>query len=195
MTDEDLLVAFRGGERAALGRLAQRYEGLLLGLAAGLLGGRRDLACDAIQETWVRVIRFADRFQGGSRFKTWVYRIAINQCRSLVRSLDTGPPRAPDPAAAAALTASHAASDPSAAADRTERDAALRAAVAELNADQRVVLLLCYHEGLSHAEAAEVLEIPAGTLKSRLHAALVALRQKLGHEVTDERPEPANADA
>src|SRR5512139_3993128 len=82
-TDEQLVKDFVSGRRAALGELARRYERPLLGLARGLLGGRDDLACDAIQETWVRVIRFAGQFAGASSFRTWVYRIAINQCRTL----------------------------------------------------------------------------------------------------------------
>ena len=82
-SDEQLLKNFAAGERAALGDLACRYELPLLGLAAGLLDGRRHLALDAVQETWLRVIRFAGNFNGRSSFKTWLYRIAINQCHSL----------------------------------------------------------------------------------------------------------------
>src|SRR5258708_5686403 len=82
-SDESLLTEFAGGDRAALGGLARRYERALLGLATGLLEGRADMACDAVQETWVRVIRFADKFNGRSSFKTWLYRIAINQCRTV----------------------------------------------------------------------------------------------------------------
>ena len=82
-TDEQLLADFLTGDRAALAELALRYEQRLLGLALGLLAGQRDLACDAIQETWLRVIRFGKQFAGRSSFKTWVYRIAVNQCRSL----------------------------------------------------------------------------------------------------------------
>src|SRR5215510_2230127 len=81
--DEGLLREFVRGKREALGELARRYERALLGLASGLLDGRADLACDAVQETWVRVIRFGPTFDGRSSFKTWVYRIAINQCRTV----------------------------------------------------------------------------------------------------------------
>ncbi len=63
-TDEQLLAKFVGGDRAPLGELAQRYERPLLGMAMGLLGGQRSLACDAVQETWLRVIRFAGGFNG-----------------------------------------------------------------------------------------------------------------------------------
>lgn len=174
-TDEQLLAEFVAGRRPALGELADRYERHLLGLAAGLLGGRQDLACDAVQESWIRVIRFARQFRGRSRFKTWLYRVVINQCRNLqavtVRALGVD---GPIPPATAATTAGP---DDNAAAN--DRNHVLRRAVARLNPDQQVIVLLCYHSGMTHEQAAEILEIPLGTLKSRLHAALEELRTSL----------------
>ena len=66
MRDEQLLEAFVRGERSALGELAARYEASLLGLCAGVLGGSRELAMDAVQETWVPVEGFAPRLRGRS---------------------------------------------------------------------------------------------------------------------------------
>ncbi|MFO0837646.1 MAG: sigma factor [Phycisphaerae bacterium] len=79
---EQLLDRFISGKADALGELARRYERLLLGLAVGLLGGRRDAACDAVQDTWLRVIRFGRRFDRRGSFKTWIYRITLNCARS-----------------------------------------------------------------------------------------------------------------
>jgi RNA polymerase sigma-70 factor (ECF subfamily) len=81
-SDEALLRAFAGGERGALGELAARYERSLLGFARGVLRSE-DLACDAVQEAWVRVIRHAETFRGRSSFKTWMYRIVINRCNDI----------------------------------------------------------------------------------------------------------------
>src|SRR5262245_9698088 len=80
MDDPDLtlLRRFAMGEDAALGELAARYERPLLGLAMGLLK-ERDLARDAVQETWLRVIKSARHFAGASTVKTWIYRILINR--------------------------------------------------------------------------------------------------------------------
>ncbi|MCH8805838.1 MAG: hypothetical protein IH986_07100, partial [Planctomycetes bacterium] len=76
ISDEQLLERFvKRKDRTALAALAQRHERALLGLAGGLLGGRRELACDAVQETWLRVIRYGESFNGRSSFKTWLYRI------------------------------------------------------------------------------------------------------------------------
>lgn len=177
-SDESLLAAFRRGDRQAFAQLAARYERSLLGLAAGLLGGRRDLACDAVQETWMRVIRFAHAFDGRSRFKTWLYRILMNRCNDLgslanARSVDLAPDDRP----------ARPESGPCEHAERHDELETVRAAVARLPNDRRTIVLLCYHNGLTHDQAAEILEIPVGTVKSRLHAALAELRHALSAEV------------
>jgi RNA polymerase sigma-70 factor (ECF subfamily) len=162
-TDEELLSEFVTGKSTGRRRGA---------LALGILGGRRDLACDAVQETWLRVIRFGSQFSGRSRFKTWLYRIAINQCRTLA-AMRTVAPLEP-----ALIDRAAPASTPSG--DREP----VRRAVAALDDPKRAVVLLCYHNGLTHEQAAEILEVPLGTLKSRLHAALTDLRAALSAEAT-----------
>ena len=176
-TDEQLLAEFLAGRQAALGTLAQRYERPLLGLACGLLNGRRDLAADIVQESWLRVIRFGRKFKRRSSFKTWLYRIAVNQCRNLLKA------RALPEGLTGAETVSPA-NGPEGATAADDENHALRRTVARLDADKRAVILLCYHASLTHAEAAEILELPLGTLKSRLHAALEELRAALPAEGT-----------
>ena len=175
-TDEQLLDEFLGGRRAALAELARRYEQPLLGLTAGLLGGRRDLACDAVQETWVRVIRFGKQFMGHSSFRSWIYRIAINQCRTLQQA--TRPANSPPPSGKGPADERR----PEQAAYSADQNHTLRHAVERLGPDKRLVVLLCYHGGMTHEQAADILEIPLGTLKSRLHAALGELRTTLSAE-------------
>lgn len=178
-SDETLLRQFADGRMSALGTLAQRYEASLLGLARGLLHKRDDLAHDAVQETWVRVIRFAHTFNGNAGVKTWLYRIAINQCRDL-SSMAARHASHGDPANVIEPNAN--AQNAETAAIETERDETIRSAVDALDVNKREILLLCYHKGLTHNEAAAALEIPVGTLKSRLHAALNELRERLNQE-------------
>jgi RNA polymerase sigma-70 factor (ECF subfamily) len=175
-TDESLLADFRTGDRGALAELARRYERAWLGAALGFVGGRRELACDAVQETWVRIIRFADRFDQRSRFKTWAYRILINRCRDLLE-MGNGHVVAEMPTDAAA-PASRAARP----AELADEHDSVRRAVSQLPPEQRAIVLLCYHADLTHEQAAEILELPSGTLKSRLHAALNELRRMLATE-------------
>lgn len=179
-TDELLLARFLKGDRAALGALATRYEPLLLGLAAGILRGRTDLARDAVQDAWIKVIRHGRSFAGNSSFKTWVYRIVINRCRDLLEREQRASKYA-DPG----LRPSDSSVEPPPilASQHTELNGTLRSAVDRLAESHRLIILLCYHRGLTHTEAAEVLAIPVGTLKSRLNAALTELRNSLGLEV------------
>jgi RNA polymerase sigma-70 factor (ECF subfamily) len=179
MEDPDLtlLRRFSKGDDAALGELATRYEGPLLGLAMGLLNDR-ELARDAVQETWLRVIKSARNFAGASTVKTWVYRILIN------RSIDLREARTRMRLPAIPGDAVGECRPPDHAAHHLENGQLLRHAVDTLTPDQRLILLLSYHEGLSHPAAAEVLGIPVGTLKSRLHSALTQLRARLAPEAT-----------
>lgn len=176
-TDEELLRAFVAGNRRALAELARRYERSLLGFSNGLLGGRNDLACDVVQETWVRVIRFAGSFDGRARFKTWLYRITMNACRNLLAAQPAATPlesvEAQSPTDA----------DPAQTVQSNDVQQRIRGAVEQLPPEKREVVLLCYHGGMTHEQAAEILKTPLGTLKSRLHAALQELREQLSPEM------------
>ena len=171
-TDETLLQKFLDGEEAALEALAGRYEAHLLGLARGLLEGRGDLACDAVQETWMRVIKYGATFNGSSSFKTWIYRITINRCRTMRKMQD--------PARNGAMPSAQA--DEGRLSAASEFDDELREALKRLDRPRADIILLCYNAGVTHEQPAKILNIPLGTLKSRLHAALKELRHALTRE-------------
>lgn len=196
--DEDLLRRFvEASDRAALGELAQRYEPYLLGVAMGLLGGREDRARDAVQEVWVRVIRSAATFRFDSSVKTWLYRITVNRCRDEHRRAKVGARSAislngvlgqEEHAASATLADRDEIGSVIHALDGMEfgvegkggsggggRDGRVRGAVDRLSAEEREVVVLCFHRGLSHTEAAAALDLPMGTLKTRLYRAIKRL--------------------
>ncbi len=176
-TDERLLKDFADGNRAALGELAHRYESMMLGLACGLLGQDQSLACDAVQDAWVRIIRHGSGFRRESTVKTWLYRITINCCKDLQQMYRRyGRPLALADESTLPEADANRAED----ADRRRR---LNEALMALPVNTRSLLLLCYQQGLTHTFAADVLGIPIGTLKSRLNAALNELRQRLESEV------------
>jgi len=171
-SDEELIRAFAGGSREALGTLAERYERKLLDLSQAILGSA-DLAADAVQETWLRVVRYAGSFNGRSSAKTWLYRIAINQCRSVLSARPTVDENTGQPAPDTSTEPSERA----AMQDNIER---LKRAVERLSPLLRETVLLCYTHQLTHEEAAEAMGVPIGTVKSRVHAALEDLRSQLG---------------
>ena len=133
------------------------------------------LAMEAVQETWLRVIRHSRTYDGRASVKTWVYQIAMNRCRDLGRSRSASKKRErvhhdrlqDEKKAHVIPTASPI-------------DPRLEAAVGALEEHQRETVILCYHRGLTHRQAAEVLGVPMGTIKSRLNKALEKLRESLG---------------
>ncbi len=192
--DETLLRRFVDeGDRSALGELAKRYEAPLLALASSILAGYGiapgvawEESCDLVQEVWVQVIRHGGSFQNKSRFKTWIYRVVVNQCKNRSAALGRqrgGIGRLLDlkrmKMASVSSVIAGENNNPTAWLERLDEQHELIRGLAYLGWDQRDVLLLCYHCGMTHSEAADILEIPVGTLKSRLHVALSELRQHL----------------
>ena len=132
------------------------------------------------------MIRYAGGFNGHSSVKTWVYRIAINQCRNLLsaRPVEVGEGGSGETAAGGDCAGTggssrRAAIDPADAAAKGDETERLKLAVEALLVPLRETVLLCYTHGLTHDEAAEAMGIPVGTVKSRVHAALEELRGRL----------------
>jgi RNA polymerase sigma factor (sigma-70 family) len=162
-TDEELIVAVAAGDETALATLYRRYERPLHAFVFRYTGGRD--VDDLVQETWLRVVRAAGRFDVAKRFSTWLFAIALNLARDWRRR----PPAEPvDRAEAVRL----AASDP-----RVPIDAGLdaRRLLAALPEAQRAVVILRHLHDLGEDEVAAILDIPRGTVKSRLHHAMAKL--------------------
>lgn len=139
---------------------------------AYLVTGDRDLAEDAAQAAFWRVWRARARFRAGAAFAPWLYRIVLNEARRL-RPRAWGQP-APEPT----LAEGEADAADLEAIRRWDRQR-LRAVIRDLPLHQRAPLVLMYFTGLREAEIAEVLGIPPGTVKSRLHAARARLLRAL----------------
>lgn len=151
------------GDARALETLCARHERRLHQFLWRQLGGRD--VDDVYQETWLRVVRAAARFDKRRRFSTWLFQIAVNLCRDWHRR---PPPEPHDPATIDAV-----ADDPAA-----RHDAALDASrlLAALPETQRAAVLLRYYHDLPEDEVAEILGCPRGTVKSRLHHAMTTLK-------------------
>lgn len=165
----EILQRIASGQTDEIAALAERYERELLGLALGLTGSA-DLAEEVVQDTWVRVLRSAKTFEGRSQVRTWLYRIVINRSRDVRRREARLSNRS---AAVAAAIPDQVFED-----DRRR----IRQAIRSLPDQWREPLLLCHHADLTHVQAAEILGIPLGTLKTRIRAA----RKKLQHIFVEE---------
>lgn len=183
-SDEDLLFALQGGHADSLGLLVARWEGPLFRFVSRLVD-RPDDARDICQETFLRILDKADAFRAGARFSTWMYQIALNLCRDQTRRkrrwgrIMTAPSIAETDTVREHPAPETTATNPVAAYQQTERRSAVRGALAALPHDQREVLLLKEYEGLKFREIAEVLGVPESTVKSRMYAALDAMRTSL----------------
>ena len=169
-TDEALASRVAHGDETALRELLRRYERPLANFLYRHTGGR-DVE-DLYQETWLRVVRHAGRFDATRRFSTWLFQIANNLCRDRWRRLDARR-RAFDALRDETLATGRSAADPPA----LPADAALTRRLETLPERLREVLVLRYYQDQSEAEISEILGIPRGTVKSRLHAAVRAARE------------------
>jgi RNA polymerase sigma-70 factor (ECF subfamily) len=166
-SDEELMRAVAQGDERALGALVERHAARIHSFLVRVTGDRDD-ADDLLQDTWIRVARGARGFDAARRVKPWLYGIAANLARDLHRR------RAVRGKAAREVLLHAQTHDASPRpADRID----VRARLARLPERLREVVVLRYFEGLDEAEMADALAIPRGTVKSRLHGALRALRE------------------
>ena len=162
-SDEELVRPANEGDPAAFEALYRRYREWVMATAQRLTGDR-DVAADVMQETFLYLLRKFPGFELTARFKTFLYPVVRHTAVGLAErrrreAPATDPDRVPiDPAPAGP-------------------QADLAALVESLPAGQREVLILRFAEGLSLQEIATAMQLPLGTIKSRLHNALSALRR------------------
>lgn len=179
--DPELVAAAQAGDRAALDELLRRHYDRVHGLCRRLAGNDSD-ALDATQEALIAVVRGLPRFDGRAAFTTWLYRVATNACLDELRRRRRRPePRpADDGDHGVALSAGAPAIDQSVA-DRLAIDDAL----AGLPEDFRVAVVLRDVVGLEYAEIATTLDIPPGTVRSRIARGRAELARHLGNPSVD----------
>ncbi|WP_203433067.1 RNA polymerase sigma factor SigM [Jiangella asiatica] len=166
MTDEELLRRHVDGDPESFGELFTRHQDRLWAVALRTLGDPHD-AADALQDAMINAFRRAGSFRSESAVTTWLHRIVVNACLDRVRHSAARPadPVAFDGTEIAGVTpVTEPASDP---AEQTALRVDLEHALASLPDEQRVPLVLVDVEGFPVAEAAEMLGLPVGTVKSR----------------------------
>ena len=180
--EEALVRRAQAGDRAAFRSLYQAYQDRVFATAYRIAGDR-EVAADLTQEVFVKVFEELPGFRFGSRFSTWLYRVAANHAIN----------KASETARHARLNERVARERPSTAPatppvhDRFA-DERIQRALDGLSVKLRVVTVLRYLEGLSYEEIAEALELSVGTVKSRLFLAHATLKEALIDLVKDEGP-------
>jgi RNA polymerase sigma-70 factor, ECF subfamily len=185
--DEDLVRRYLEGDQQAFTSLVERHQTRVFNVALRVLGNPDD-ARDATQDAFLTMVRKLSQFRGDAAFTTWLHRVTVNACYDMLRKRrrtpmlrlvgdddepmpDLGPPT-PDHADAAADTIDVA------------------RALQEIPDDYRIVLVLADVQDLPYEEIARVLDIPIGTVKSRVHRGRIALGRAMGIEVPPREPAP-----
>ncbi len=182
--DEQLIRRFLDGDVSAFAALVRRHEARIYHLCLRILADPDD-AADAAQDAFVTALRKLDQFRAEAAFTTWMHRVAVNACYDILRrrkrapmlravandeagDLEPGPPH-PDHADAVAAGADVA------------------AALASVPEEFRVALVLADVQDLPYEEIAKVLDVPLGTVKSRVHRGRIALARVLRPSVGEPR--------
>lgn len=187
--DRVLLEAHLAGDATAFGTLFARHRDRLWAVAVRTTGDPEE-AADALQDAMVSAFRRADSFRGEAAVTTWLHRIVVNACLDRLRRRTVraaGP--LPDDERAGAVPALVDGRDPAEAAVRTDRAERLAAALAALPVEQRAALVLVDMHGVSVEEAAAILEVAPGTIKSRCSRGRARLLPLL-EPLRDRNPEP-----
>lgn len=187
---EALIRRCQRGDNLAVEALIRRYQNYVYRLCFLVMRNEQD-AEDMTQETFIRACAALPRYEirDGTTFEAWLYRIAVNCCRSRMRRRWYQVLPWPDPGP-------QLMADPDLQPDRQvvlgEHRAAVLSAIYSLGEKHRLVIILRYYAGLSNEEIALALDIPSGTVRSRLHTARERLRILL--EEQESRSEPGRAE-
>jgi RNA polymerase sigma-70 factor (ECF subfamily) len=176
--EEELIKRIKQGDAAAFQELVVSYATLVGRVARALIPDRAP-AEDAVQEAWVDVWRGLSTFEARRPFRPWLLTLVANRCRKSLRRRE---PESTHLAAADADILTRVSDDLTEEIIRRETHAELRRVLNTLAHDQREVLALRYFAELDLAEISLVIGIPVGTVKSRIHRALTALRVRLERE-------------
>ena len=183
LTDEQLVVEYRtNGDRDLFALLVRRYERELYSYLRRYLGNA-EMAEDVFQATFLQVHLKCDRFDANRRFRPWLYTVATNQAidaqrrnkRHRMMSLDRSASSDNVDIGALVDLLEGDEGDPLENISQLERGQWVQDALDGLTESMRSVVHLVYYQGMKYREAAEILDIPVGTVKSRLHAAIIKL--------------------
>lgn len=189
-SDEELLAAHAAGGTGEFDELVGRYTNELFGFLLRFVGNA-GIAEDLLQDVFIQVHAAARSFDSSRRFKPWVYTIAANKARDYLRSRGRrsehsleantaeGGPSFAEQIESQALSAESRL-------DSAEQAALVRRLVDRMPSHLREILFMGYYQQMPYADIAEVLDIPVGTVKSRLHAAVNHF-SRLWHEAQEAR--------
>jgi len=179
-SDQALIESCLAGRREAFGQLVERYQNRLFHSLMHLLGSSED-AQDAAQDAFVQAFEKLGSFRGQSQFYSWLFRIAFNTAVSTKRRSRRMSVSLDGQRESSGLEPSdgNPTNEPSYSMDVSDRQRVVKQALSELSEEFRTALVLKEMDGMSYEEIADAIEVPLGTVRSRIHRARLELRDKL----------------
>lgn len=174
--DNELIVELQKGSLTALGALYDRYQRMVYRTAL-LITGDPEAAGDLLQDVFLRLHRFADRVDASRPLEPWLYRMTANLAYTWVKRNRRWLPSLDDLADRLSGAERNL---PYEIVERKDEWQAVQRAVSALPLSQRVVVVLYYLNDLSLQEISQILEVPVGTVKSRLHYGRMSLKKSMG---------------
>jgi RNA polymerase sigma-70 factor (ECF subfamily) len=185
--EEKLVERLKRRDEAAFNEVVRLYQERVFRLVLRMLGDRAE-AEDVAQEVFITVFKSIDGFRGDSKLSTWLYRVATNHCKNRIKYLERrarGKKKEFDEIAehdtleSATMSPSAQVARPDQQAEANQIELIVRAAIMELDEDQRVLVIMRDVENMSYEEIQQETGLPEGTVKSRLHRAKGLLRDEL----------------
>jgi RNA polymerase sigma-70 factor (ECF subfamily) len=179
-TDRELVERSVGGDDAAFTILVRRHERRVYSLAYRMLGREED-ARDATQDTFLNTFRKLSTFRSDAAFTTWLHRVTLNTCYDILRRRKREPSlEVPDTEERDVVPHDHA--------EATAVSIDVQRALLQVPQEFRAALVLHDVQDLPYEDVAEILDVPVGTVKSRIHRGRVALARALGERPAASRP-------
>ena len=185
--DREWLRRLRSRDERAFRELVAEHRDRVYNITYRMLGNRHE-AEDVAQEVFITVFKTIETFREESKFSTWLYRVTVNHCKNRIKYLARRHDRDRDELDETSHETNGAAGmprhvQPDRALEGAQLEVLLQEAIAHLDDDQRVVVVLRDVEDLSIEEICEITGLPDGTVKSRLHRARLVLRKRLQRHV------------
>jgi RNA polymerase sigma-70 factor (ECF subfamily) len=187
VTERLLIGRLKERDEQAFNEIVRLYGDKVFSLVYRMIGNRAE-AEDIAQEVFITVFKTVDGFRGEAKFSTWLLRVAANQCKNRIKylarratdpeGLDEGPASAGQQVPQMAQLSGQI-SRPDALMEAAELDGLMQKAIAGLDEEQRLLVVLRDVEEMSYEEIGEVTALPEGTIKSRLHRARMAIKDFL----------------
>lgn len=181
LSNEELIAAIKNGDRLAFSELYERFNQRLYYYFYRMLGNDRELANDFLQDIFLKIINKPELFKPEYKFSSWIFTVANNMCKNEYRHREVRKIVSKDENPDQLLSNEDEYEE---AIKKENLIAQLFAEIENLEEDQKAILLLKYKENFSLKEISEILDLPVGTIKSRLYYARTALTRKIINKIS-----------